>query len=109
MFNWLPMLLIVSQLGIRSIAVNPILYLLVGESYPTEIRTFAVGITCALEYGMAAISIKLYPDMKYYMGLHLLCYFYAILGFCNGIWGYLTIKDNRSKSLTEIENSYMMK
>ena len=104
--NWIPLVMFIVQFCIRTITIIPVLYSLLGELYPTEIRTLAVGITQSLEFGSGAIIVKLYPDMKYFMGLHGVCYLYASIGFFNSIWGYFTIPDNRSKTLVEIEEAY---
>ena len=82
------------------------LYILVGELYPTEIRSFAVGITHGLAYLSAAILLKLYPGMKNAMTMYGLCYFYASMSLLASVWAYLTIPDNRSKSLVEVEKSF---
>ena len=107
--NLAPMILIIIQLGTRVVLVLPVLYSLLGESFPTEIRTFGVGITQSLENGSGGLVVKLYPYMKGLMEVHGLCYFYAGIGLLSTIWGYLTIIDNRSKSLVEIEKKMCSK
>ena len=104
--NWIPLVMFILQFCIRTITIIPVLYSLLGELFPTEIRTLAVGITQSLEFGSGAIIVKFYPDMKYLMGLHGVCYLYASIGFFNSLWGYFTIPDNRSKTLVEIEEAY---
>ena len=104
--TWIPMVMFILQFCVRSIAIMPVLYSLLGELFPTDIRTLSVGIIQSLEFGSAALIVKMYPDMKHVMGMYGICYLYASLGFCNSFWGYCTIPDNRSKSLIEIEEAY---
>ena len=106
--TWIPMLMFILQFCVRSIAIMPVLYTLLGELFPTDIRTLSVGIIQSLEFGSAATIVKLYPDMKHAMGMYGICYLYASIGFCNSVWGYWSIPDNRSKSLIEIEESYQL-
>ena len=87
----------------QTMLIFPALYSLMGESFPTEIRTFSVAIVEAVYYLLNAFVIKFFPDMKLAMGLDGLFYFYAVFGALNAIWGYFTIPDNRSKTLSEIE------
>ena len=99
------MLLTVGSL-LQPILITPVLYSLMGELFPTEIRSLSVGIVEAVYYTCTAFVIKFYPDMKIAMGLDGVFYFYAFFGALNAIWGYLTIPDNRSKTLIEIEESF---
>ena len=77
-----------------------------GESFPTEIRALAVGIVESIVFTINGIIVKLYPHMKHAMGLHGLCYFYATLTIFTSLWGWMTISDNRNKSLVDVENSF---
>ena len=94
---------------LQPILITPVLYALMGELFPTEIRTFSVGIVESTYYFCTAIVIKYFPQMKLAMGLYGVFYFYAAFGALNAIWGYLTIPDNRSKTLTEIEEAFERK
>ena len=97
--------MIIFQFFIRSVTILPVLYTLVGELFPTEIRALGVGMVQSSYFASAALIVKLYPDLKSVMGLHGLLYFYMGIGILNSIWGYLTIPDNRSKTLTEVEET----
>ena len=85
---------------------NSVFCTLMGELYPTEIRTLAVGLTDSFRYLIGALAIKFYPEMKSAMSLHGLIYLYAGFNVINIFWGYFTIPDNRSKSLVEVEESF---
>ena len=104
-FSWIPLAMIIFQFYIRSVTILPVLYTLVGELFPTEIRALGVGMVQSSYFASAALIVKLYPDLKSVMGLHGLLYFYMGIGILNTIWGYLTIPDNRSKTLTEVEET----
>ena len=105
-YSWIPLVMVISQHFVRPIAIVPVLHSLLGEVFPTEIRTLSVGIVQSVHFISGALVVKFYPDMKSSLELYGLLYFYAVIGFMNSIWGFLTIPDNRSKSLTEIERSY---
>ena len=94
---------------LQPILITPVLYSLMGELFPTEIRTFSVGIVESTYYFCTAIVIKYFPQMKLAMGLSGVFYFYAAFGALNAIWGFFTIPDNRSKTLTEIEEAFERK
>ena len=78
-----------------SAGIVPILYTLMSELFPTEIRTQAIGITEALYLASEGVGVKLFPEMKNSMGLCGVCLLYASMGYLNVFWGGLTIPDNR--------------
>ena len=84
----------------------PVLFALLGELFPTEIRAMGVGIVESFVFTIAGLTIKLFPLMKHSMGIHGLCYFYACFTICNAVWGLTTIPDNRNKSLYDVETSF---
>ena len=106
LFSWIPLIMITLQHFLRSVTIIPVLYTLVGELFPTEIRAFGVGIVQSSYFTSGAVIVKTYPDLKSYIGLTGLLSLYTCIGLFNSIWGYLTIPDNRSKSLIEVEESY---
>ena len=106
MFNWTPLVSFILIYSVRTIALAPFYSILMSELFPSEIRTLSVGIVQSLEIGVAGILVKIYPTMKATLGMSGLCYFYSAAALFTAIWAFLTIPDNRSKSLVEIEKSY---
>ena len=47
--------------------------------------------------------------MKNAIGLSNLCFIYGAIGLINCAWGFLTIPDNRGKSLVKVEEMYEKK
>ena len=93
----------------RASGILPVLDTLMSEVYPTEIRTQAIGITQASISAFGAIGINFFPDVKNAMGVYNLCLLYAIADLINAIWGFLSIPDNRGKSLIKVEEMYEKK
>ena len=73
------------------------------------VRTQAIGVSEALSFGSAAISVRFYPEMKNAMGLDGLCIYYGGLCLANCVWGGISITDNRGKSLVKVEEIYHQK
>ena len=105
-FDWVPFAMILVQFFLRSVTVQPVLYTLLGELFPTDIRTLAVGIVQSSFFASAFIIVKTFPDLKSLIGLHGVCYLYASLGLINTFWSLCTIPDNRGLSLIRVEESY---
>ena len=108
-FGWVPLIMILLQFLMRSGACQPVLHQLLSELYPTEIRTQSIGITQACFLGTGAIMVKFFAEMKNGMGVHGCCFLYAACGIVSVIWAYITIPDNRGKSLVKVEEMYEKK
>ena len=108
-FGWVPLIMILLQFLMRSGACQPVLHQLLSELYPTEIRTQSIGITQACFLGTGAIMVKFFAEMKNGIGVHGCCFLYAACGIVSVIWAYITIPDNRGKSLVKVEEMYEKK
>ena len=108
-FSWVPLIMVITVVIMRSSGILPILHTLMAEVYPTEIRTQAIGITQACFLASGAFGVKFFPEMKLGMGLYGLCFLYTGFGILNCLWGIYTIPDNRGKSLVKVEEMYEQK
>ena len=108
-FTWIPMVVFITEYVVRSVFLMHVNFTLLGELYPTEIRGLSIGVTKSIVFGFGGLANRFYPEMKTELSLYGVCYLYGSINVVNVIWGYLTIPDNRSKSLTEVEESYETK
>ena len=106
--SWIPLAMCIILYIIQPFAFS-INWILIGESFPTEIRNFAAGFLECFGYASSSITLKCFIDMKRALGFHGVFYFYASVAAFTALWGFLTIQDNRSKSLVEIEKNYNCK
>ena len=108
-FAWIPLVAILLTLISRGIGTLPVIFTLINEIFPTEIRTQSYGITQTISLLVTSITLVLYPTLKNTFGFHGLCIFYSAIGILSSIWGAVTIPDNRGKSLVKVEESYEKK
>ena len=101
-FSWIPLVMMTLLIIMRAVYL-PILLTLIGEIFPTEIRSESNGFVFSACLLIAALSVKLYPQIKYSIGLYGLFYYYGAFSFACCLWGLKTIPDNRGKSLVKIE------
>ena len=106
--SWIPLAMCIILYIIQPFAFS-INWILIGESFPTEIRNFAAGFLECIGYASSSIALKCFVDMKKMMGFHGVFFFYTLVAALTAIWGFLTIQDNRSKTLVEIEKNYNSK
>ena len=84
----------------------PIIMVLCGELFPTEIRATSTGIAFAASYVALMGNYKLYPIAVDTFGFHYVMYFYAAITAIMTLWGLLTIKNTDRLSLTEIQDMH---
>lgn len=102
-FGWIPFAAIVAQAIMRAGGILPMLHTLMNEMFPTEIRTFSIGITQACLVLSGFSSVKVFPKLDSSIGYPSLCLIYTIIGIVIIIWAYVTVPDNRGKSLAKVE------
>ena len=88
------------------IGIHPILTLLRGELFPTEIRATASGIVMAASELVLMINLKLFPMAVAAFGFHYVVYFYAIITALFATRGFLTIKNTDELSLVAIQDMH---
>ena len=101
--GWLPVAFVTAAVGAFAIGVFPILQLLNGELYPTDIRTLAIGITMALARISEMSSVLVYPYLVQALNFYGAFYFYTFTASLVMIWGVLKIPDNRGLTLAKVE------
>ena len=103
--SWIPLVSIITIVIMR-MGTYSVMYTLLNELYPTEIRTESIALTETICLAIGATSLKLYPDLKnllYDQGVFLI---YAVMGLICALWGAFTMPDNRGKSLVKVEELY---
>ena len=83
-----------------------IILVLVGELFPTNIRTVSIGIVHGLQYLAFAFATKAFPYLEKLFQFYGLNYYYAAFAIVLTLWGMTTIKDIDRLSLVEIERMY---
>lgn len=83
-----------------------IVLILVGEIFPTDIRTVSIGIVNGLQFLVLAFVTKTFPVLLEWLHFYGLNYYYAAFSLALTIWGMMTIIDIDGLSLVEIERIY---
>ena len=89
---------------------HPLIYgvilTLIGEIFPTDIRTVSIGVVRGLQYLALAFATEMFPILSEQFNFYGLNYYYAAFALLLTVWGMATIKDIDTLSLTEIEHIY---
>ena len=105
-FSWTPVVSIIVFVILRATCILPVIYSVMSEIFPTEIRTQSIGLVESFTLASGAICMKFFPEMKNGMNLHGLFFLYGALGVICCFYGFMTIPDNRGKSLIKVEEMY---
>ena len=105
-FSWMPVLSVIIAVIARATCILPVIYSVMSEVFPTEIRTQSIGLVESFDCACAVLITKFFPEMKHGMGLHGLFFFYGATGVISCFYGLMTIPDNRGKSLIKVEEMY---
>lgn len=108
-FSWVPVVCSMVCAACHAIGVVTTLHILIAESFPTDIRTIAVGVTHSSYDFFHVISVKSYPWLLDRLGFAGSFYFYSSMSMMMAVWGAFFIKRHSNLSLVEIEKSYESK
>ena len=103
--DWIPLLGFFIVTACHSVVMGIILVLL-GELFPTDIRTISIGIVTGVETLTLAFATEIFPVLLEWLHFYGLNFYYAAVCLLMTIWGMMTIKDIDHLSLVEIEQIY---
>ena len=103
--DWIPLLGFFIVTACHSVVMGIILVLL-GELFPTDIRTISIGIVTGVETLTLAFATEIFPVLLEWLHFYGLNFYYAAVCLLMTIWGMMTIKDIDHLSLVEIELIY---
>ena len=89
-----------------SLGLMPVLHIIKGEIFPTEIRTLAVGIVMATNHIPLIINMVVFPMATSGGLFHIACYVYSVCALFMAVWAMITIKETDGLSLVEVEELY---
>ena len=103
--DWVPLLGFFIVTGCHPIVLG-IMLILVGELFPSDIRTKSIGIVHGLEYFAFALATEAFPILLEWFHFYGLNFYYGAFALLMTLWGIITIKDIDQLSLVEIEQIY---
>lgn len=108
-YGWVPIVCVLLLNSFQIIGVMSVVQLLLAESFPTEIRSYASGIVGASTAINMFGATKLYPSFLANLGLHGTFWMYGAVMFIEVIYGALSIPENKGESLVKTEDKMVGK
>jgi Na+/melibiose symporter-like transporter len=95
--------LLLCFVGAYQVSFGPISWLLVGEVFPSSVRSAAVGCATVVNFGSNAVVSAVLPSIQASAGQAGTYTVFAALGGLSLLSIYLTVPETRGKSLEQIE------
>ena len=104
--NWIPIAALMVGYASHSFGFGAVIRVMVGEVYPTEIRSLANAITFVMGSIAMAISGWLYPIMVDEIGFEGTFGVYSGLVALTTIYGFFAVPESKGKTLVKIEQEF---
>jgi MFS family permease len=100
--GWLALSAVVGYFAAFSLGVGPIPWILASELFPASSRGTANSIATITMFVGAAVTTKLLPDMKGWLGLDGLFWFYAVCCLGCAVFTMVFVPETKGKSADDI-------
>ena len=105
-FHWISFIVAIIPPACIPIGLLPVLNILTGELFPTEIRSISVGIVKASTYVAAYANMTVYPIASGAGVFQELMFGYGAVATFMAVWAIITLKETDNLSLVEIEKLF---
>merc|ERR1712059_168085 len=102
--GWVPVACVISVNAFRTVGFMAVVQLLLAESFPTEIRSYASGLCGAFSAMNMFGATKLYPYFVDGLGFHGTFWMYGLVMVVEVIYGAFSIPENKGQSLVKTED-----
>ncbi|XP_046674673.1 uncharacterized protein LOC124363469 [Homalodisca vitripennis] len=104
--HWLIAVLMLVYVFSGSNSYSTLMWSMLGEVFPTEVRGFASGITGGMGFASCFISVKLYPICVRVFEANTVFLFFTTFGALGIVYIYLYLPETHGKTLLEIEDYF---
>ena len=105
-FGWVPITALLLSVMMGTLGFLTLPFAMLGEIFPAKIRGWACGVTTFIGTIYWFLAIKLFPQMKYWIGFHNVCTMYAAVIAIGTVFVYFYVPETRGKTLKEIEDFF---
>lgn len=101
--SWMPHICLISLGVTQSFGVVVIPVILLGELFPTGVRSFAAAVASIVMAGSSFLVNKLYLTISVHIGIYANFVFFSVMGFLCAIFSYFFVFETKGKSFVEIQ------
>ena len=104
--DWSCLIIAIIPSACESLCILPVLNILLGELFPTDIRSISVGIVMAVTNMACYGNMMAYPMASNNNAFSELMFVYGVVAAFMTVWAIATVKDTDNMSLVEIEKLF---
>ncbi|CAH0564573.1 unnamed protein product [Brassicogethes aeneus] len=102
--SWIPVTSLILYMTFFSIGVYPISWVIMGELFPSNVRSVASSLLTSLNFSASFLITIVFPYLEDSLGLGPAFLFFAGSGVLGGIFVYYCVFETNGKSLSEIQD-----
>lgn len=103
MWPSIPLICVIANVFFSMIGMLPIPWILVGELFPTQVRSVMSGVVICLAQVFIFLSVKFYPDMIYSIKFSGTCTVFLVASILALLFSKFILPETKNKTLEEIE------
>jgi hypothetical protein len=105
-YGWIPITALLLSVLTGNLGFLTLPFAMLGEVFPAKIRGWACGITTFIATIYSFLAIKLFPDMRHWMGYHNVFTLYTAVVAIGTVKMYFCLPETHGKTLQEIEEFF---
>ncbi|XP_023701748.1 facilitated trehalose transporter Tret1-2 homolog isoform X3 [Cryptotermes secundus] len=105
-YGWIPITALLLSVLTGNLGFLTLPFAMLGEVFPAKIRGWACGVTTFIATLYSFLAIKLFPDMRHWMGYHNVFTLYTAVVAIGTVTMYFFLPETHGKSLQEIEEFF---
>ena len=105
-FGWVPITALLLSVMMGTLGFMTLPFAMLGEVFPANIRGWACGVTTFIGTIYWFLAVKLFPQMKCWIGFHNVCTMYTAVIAIGTVFVYFYLPETRGKTLKEIEDLF---
>lgn len=105
-FGWVPITALLLSVMMGTLGFLTLPFAMLGEVFPAKIRGWACGVSTFIGTIYCFLAIKLFPQMRDWIGFHNVCTVYAVAIAIGTVFAYFFLPETRGKTLKEIADFF---
>ncbi|XP_021920861.1 facilitated trehalose transporter Tret1-like isoform X3 [Zootermopsis nevadensis] len=105
-YEWLPLTFLIASAFLSHVGIRLLPWILIGEVFPSEIRSVASGASGSVGYIFGFAANKTYFYMLNSMTLPGTFWFYGVVSLVGSVWFYFFLPETEGRTLLEIQEHF---
>jgi hypothetical protein len=105
-FGWVPITALLLSVMMGTLGFLTLPFAMMGEVFPAKIRGWACGVSVFIANIFFFLAIKLFFQMKIWIGFHNVCITYTAVIVIGTVFTYFYVPETHNKTLDEIEDFF---